>query len=114
MIRRLLGMVALAVAAALLGGWAAGGSVLYRIDRAPDGLASIQLATPARWQWWQAHRFDMPAVARYVEPGGVVVDTSAPFELSGAGKTYWTRDGVSIGSSAEYDRRTRRWSVQAY
>jgi hypothetical protein len=111
---RVRGVLLVMVALAALGVYLTGGSVPYDFarQRAPDGQGMLELATPARWQAWQARNFDMPAVARYIEADGTVVGPSAPFELSGAGSTYWDAEGLSIGSTAVYDRRTRTWSVQ--
>lgn len=114
MTRRLLGLLLGIAILAAAGIYLTGGSVSYDFarQRAPDGQGRLELATPARWQALQARNFDMPAVARYIEADGTVIGPSAPFELNGAGSTYWDADRVSIGSTAAYDRRTRTWSVQ--
>lgn len=83
-----------------------------RVSPAPDRRGVVELYTPARWQAWRTRDFELPVVARYVEPDGTVIGSNSPIELSGNGQRYWDADGVSIGSTAVYDRRTRRWSVQ--
>ncbi len=114
MTRRRLPAVVIAALLAWLGVYLSGGSTLYRRDPAPDGRGALELVTPARWQFWQTDDFDLPIVARYVEADGTVVGPSAPFELSGEGIVSWSTDRVSIGSSATYDRRAQRWSVQRF
>ncbi|MDJ0275559.1 hypothetical protein QLH51_01895 [Sphingomonas sp. 2R-10] len=49
----------------------------------------------------------MPVLARYIEPDGTVIASNTPIELSGDGRLYRDADGVSIGSTGVYDRRTR-------
>ncbi len=115
MIRRRNRRIALVLAvllSLLLALYLLGGSTLYARTAAPDGRGVVELYTPARWQAWRTRDFEMPVVARYIEPDGMVIASNAPIELSGNGQLYWDADGVSIGSTAVYDRRTRTWSVQ--
>ncbi len=115
MIRRRNRRIALVIAvllSLLLALYLLGGSTLYARTAAPDGRGVVELYTPARWQAWRTRDFEMPVVARYIEPDGTVIASNAPIELSGNGQLYWDADGVSIGSTAVYDRRTRTWSVQ--
>lgn len=114
MTRGMRSLLRLAVAALLViavGIYLTGGSTPYAHHAAPDGRGVLELRTPARWQAWRTRDFEMPVVARYVEADGRVIGSTAPIELSGNGTIRWDADGVSIGSSASYDRRTRHWSV---
>lgn len=84
----------------------AGGSMPYARHPAPDGRGVLELRTPPRWLAWRARDFEMPVVARYVEPDGTITGSNMPIELSGNGTIYWNSDRVSIGSTAYYDRNT--------
>lgn len=108
---RRIAIVVVLLLSSLLAIYLFGGSTLYDRIASPDGRGVVELYTPARWQTWRTRDFEMPVVARYIEPDGTVIASNTPIELSGNGRLYWDADGVSIGSTAAYDRRTRTWSV---
>ena len=89
-----------------------GGATLYARHPSPDGRGVVELVTPARWQAWQVRDDEIPVVARYIEPDGTVIGPTTAFDLVGNAQLHWDRDGVSIGTAATYDRRSRRWSVE--
>ncbi|MEG3088589.1 hypothetical protein [Sphingomonas sp. PB4P5] len=114
MTHRVRPVLPIAIIAILFGAipYLSGGSTVYARHAAPDGQGVVELLTTARWRAWQVRDYEIPVVARFVEPDGTVVGPTAPFELVGNAQLRWDHDGVSIGTAATYERHSRRWSVE--
>lgn len=94
-----------------LGVYLAGGATLSTSDQSPDGQERLDFYHATRWQalWINA---DSPGFVRLVRVAGdETLGTSPPFEMSGSGEVTWDADGVHVGASANFDRRTGRWST---
>lgn len=95
----------------LLGSYFASGATLSFSHPSPDGRERLDFYNATHWQalWINA---DMPGFVRLVRVAGdETLGTSPPFEMSGSGEVTWDADGVHVGASANFDRRTGRWSM---
>lgn len=89
-----------------------GGASLINTAPSPDGQERVEFYTPTRWQALTAPRYDMPAWVRLVRiRNSAPLGDSALFDLSGEGQAIWSSNIVQIGSSASYNRTTRRWTI---
>lgn len=95
----------------VLGAYFAGGATLSFSHLSPDGRERVDFYSATRWQalWISA---DMPGFVRLVRlAGDETLGTSPPFEMSGSGEVFWDDRGVHVGSTATFDKRTRRWTM---
>jgi hypothetical protein len=103
--------LAVIVLGVLLGFYLSGGSKPIYTTASPDGKERIEFLTPTRGQQLFVSSYDMPARARLRAADGEVLGTSGAFDLSGQGQVYWDKDTVQVGTSAQFDRKTRRWVI---
>lgn len=113
-VRRRGALFALVVAALLvaLTVYLSGGSTEILSETSSDGRERIEFVTPTRGQQLFVSGYDMPARARLRSVGSdAVLGTSGVFDLSGQGEVFWNTDAVQVGTSAVFDRKTRRWTI---
>ena len=105
-------VVALAIGVGLaVGVYLAGGATLSNSNSSPDRRERLDFYHATRWQelWISA---DSPGFVRLVRlAGDETLSTSPPFEMSGSGEVSWDERGVHVGSTASFDRRTGRWTM---
>ncbi|PXA93862.1 hypothetical protein DMC47_21510 [Nostoc sp. 3335mG] len=109
----IIGALAAATVAVSLGTYLASGDKTIETRTSPDGRYALELRSATRWQVATHAIADQLVFARLHLPDGKRVD-SAPFDVSGAGPTLWTDNGgVQIGTTAIYEPKKQRWSVQS-
>ncbi|WP_419809896.1 hypothetical protein [Sphingomonas sp.] len=96
-----------------IGAYFAGGATLTHSEVSPDGSERLDYYNATRWQALRmTGRADAPGFVRLVQLAGEeTLGTSPPFETSGSGEVTWDKERVSVGSTASFDRRTGRWTM---
>lgn len=95
-----------------IGRYSSEGASLSFSEPSPDGRERLDFYHATHWQAFRTRNADMPGFVRLVRlAGDETLGTSPPFEMSGSGQVTWDGERVNVGSTATFDRRTRRWTM---